>query len=140
MKTNDADRHSPFFRTGIIVACLIIAVALSGCAAAIVGAGAAGASVAYKMGQMEATLPANLPAVVAATNDALTHLQLAVISRKQDAFGAAFTARTAMDSKVQVRLISMADNATQVKIRVGVFGDEPMSLKIYEQIRSELPK
>jgi len=125
------------FRTGMAALLLAMAVVLSGCAAVIVGAGA-GAGVAYKMGQMEATAPADLRATVTATDDAFAHLQLALVSKKVDAFGAEFIGRTALDHKISVKLTGMTDTATTVRIRIGVFGDEAMSLKVYDQIRAGL--
>jgi hypothetical protein len=137
MKTNLADNLSIVHKIGMTALAAVLVAALAGCAAVIVGAGA-GATVAYKMGQMEATAPAGLSATAKATNDAFAQLQLALVSKKEDAFGAEFIGRTAMDKKVLVQLSGAGDKATQVKIRIGYFGDEPMSLKIYEQIKAGL--
>lgn len=138
MKTSTQPALSARLRLGVATVLVILGACLPGCAAVIVGAGA-GAGVAYKMGQMEATAPAELRATVSATEEAFTHLQLALVSKKVDAFGAEFIGRTAMDQRISVRLTGASDTATQVRIRIGVFGDETMSLKIYDQIRAGLP-
>ncbi|MFI5337460.1 MAG: DUF3568 family protein, partial [Opitutales bacterium] len=132
-----APSRSPLGQTILALLAFGLAGIMSGCAAVAVGAGT-GAAVAYKMGKLESTVPATLPAMVKATDGAIVQLQLAKVSESKDALGANITARTALDKKVEITLSRQTDQTTQVGIRVGIFGDEQASLKILDQIKSSL--
>ena len=51
---------------------------------------------------------------------------------------AVLVARTALDKKVEVALTNSGNKLTDIKIRVGIFGDEQLSLSILEKIKSGL--
>lgn len=108
----------------------------SGCVVAAVGAGAG--AVAYIRGELEATLDSSLNVAVKATNRAIGQLEFAKVSEKKDALSANLIARTAQDKKVEIDLIKVGDKVTKVKIRVGVFGDEAVSMAILEKIKQGL--
>jgi flavin-binding protein dodecin len=76
--------------------------------------------------------------VVAAARETLKELEFARVSDNKDAIKAALVSRTAMDKKVEITLENGGKNITNVKIRVGVFGDEKMSLTILEKIKANL--
>ncbi|ACB74869.1 DUF3568 family protein [Opitutus terrae] len=126
-----------------VVALLSLAVSLAvvagmtGCVAVAAGAGA-GAAVAWVRGELQTNLSADFENAVRATNRALTQLQLAKISEKKDALNAVITARNAADKKIEIQLANAARNLTKVEIRVGVFGDEPLSIAILEKIKDNL--
>lgn len=125
------------------VALLSLAVSLAvvagttGCVAVAAGAGA-GAAVAWVRGELQTNLSTDFESAVRATNRAITQLQLAKISEKKDALNAVITARNAADKKIEIRLANSARNLTKVQIRVGVFGDEPLSIAILEKIKDSL--
>ncbi len=121
-----------------LLACVLVA--SSGCFLLAIGAaGAAGAgTVAYISGELTTTLNGRLDSVSNAAGRATTQLQLAKISDKRDAFSSVIIARTAQDDKVTIKIEKEGDDLCRVKIRVGVFGDEPKSRAILEKIRSEL--
>ena len=48
------------------------------------------------------------------------------------------TARTSTDKKVTVVLIKESDSLTQIRVRVGLLGDEVLSLRVLEKIKSHL--
>jgi hypothetical protein len=50
---------------------------------------------------------------------------------------AILVARTAGDKKVEIRVKQLSENATTVKIRVGVFGDESLSIAILDKIKAK---
>lgn len=130
-------KSTPFLlRSVALVAFALAAVFQSGCVVAAVGAGAG--AVAYIRGELEATLDSSLNATVKATDRAISQLEFAKVSEKKDALSANLIARTAQDKKVEIDLIKVGDKVTKVKIRVGVFGDEAVSMAILDKIKQGL--
>ena len=111
--------------------------ATSGCLAVAAGAGA-GAAVAYVRGDLDATLNAGFEKAVHAANAAVGDLKFAKVSEKKDALQAILTVRNAADKKIEIRVTQVGDALTKVKIRVGVFGDEALSLTILDKIKANL--
>jgi hypothetical protein len=112
-------------------------VGTSGCVAVAAGAGA-GAAVAYVRGELDTTLSADFEQTARAADRAITELQFAKVAERKDALLDIITARTAADKKVEVRIENVARNLTRVKIRIGLFGDEALSLSILDHIKSNL--
>ncbi len=112
-------------------------VSLTGCVAVVAGAAGAG-TVAYVRGELESTLGAGYERSVEATNLAIQQLQFAKVSERRDALLDTITVRTAGDRKVVIRVNKVADFSSRVRIRVGWFGDEALSLTILEKIRANL--
>ncbi len=109
----------------------------SGCV--VVAAGAAGAgAVAYIRGELDASLGNNYEAVVKAANRTISQLEFAKIGTRKDALSANLTARTAQDKKVEIIVTKSGDALTRVQIRIGVFGDEQMSMTILDKIKANL--
>jgi hypothetical protein len=118
---------------------LIAAVSLpawSGCVAVAVGAGAG--VVAYVRGDLETTLPNDYDHVVDSAREAVKTLEFVKVSDSKDAFKGVLIARTALDKKVEISFTNAGKNLTNIKIRVGVFGDEQISLAILEKIKNGL--
>ncbi len=103
----------------------------------VAGAGA-GAAVAYVRGDLDANLSANLERSSKAVNRAVEALQFAKVSENKDALQAIFVARNAADKKIEIRLETAGDSLTKIKIRVGVFGDEALSLAILDKVKAAL--
>lgn len=110
--------------------------ALSGCILAAAGAGAG--AVAYVRGELDAKVDHDYNAVVDATRSALADLEFARVSENKDALKAVMISRTAMDKKVEVTLANSGKKLTSIKIRVGVFGDEQVSMTILDRIKGRL--
>jgi hypothetical protein len=109
----------------------------AGCVA-VVAAGAAGGTVAYVRGALQATLDQPVEQVGAAATRAVEQLKFALVSSKVDAVSGEIIARTALDVKVAVALKRVSDRSTSVDIRVGVFGDQAISQQVLEQIKRNL--
>jgi len=105
--------------------------------AVVAGAGA-GAAVAWVRGDLEATLDAGLDKGVDAVNAAIVQLKFAKVSEKKDALQAIVIARNAADKRIEFQLAHQGARLTKLKIRVGVFGDEALSLSILEKIKASL--
>ena len=114
----------------------IAPVALTGCWA--VAAGAAGGTVAYVMGDLEAVRAEGLDQVYQATLDAMQQLEFSVTSKQKDALQAEVIARNAADKKITVEMEKSTEDTTSINIRVGLFGDEEKSRMIYEKIVENL--
>ena len=108
---------------------------LTGCIAVAAGAGAG--AVAYVRGELEANLANDYNKVVQATRDAIKDLEFVKVSENKDALKALIIARTAMDKKIEINVTNMGGN-TKVTIRVGVFGDEQLSMSILDKIKANL--
>ena len=112
----------------------------AGCVAVAVGAGAgaAVAAVAYVRGDLDATLNASFDKSIAAANKTIEQLQFVKVSQNKDALQAILVARNAADKKIEFRVEKGGDGVTNLKIRVGVFGDEALSLAILDKVKANL--
>ncbi len=124
-------------KIGLFAVGLAVAASLTGCVAVVAGAAGAG-TVAYVSGGLDASLNSNYEKTVAASDLAIQQLEFAKVSEKKDALTAYFTARTAADRKVTIKVIKIADQATQVEIRVGFFGDKLLSMTILDKIKANV--
>jgi hypothetical protein len=113
-----------------------LGLSVSGCAAALVGAGAAG--VAYVRGDLQATMDKNITEVYDASLKAVDELELSVISKQKSALDAKIVTRSSQDKKIHIMLKRTEANATDLSIRIGAFGDETQSRAIYDQINKNL--
>lgn len=126
-----------FLRTLLAVALLGVTAATTGCIAVAAAAGA-GAGVAWIRGALETNLDRDLDRVYRATQEAVRGLEFAVVTERKSSVDATVVARTALDKKVEVVLKQAGAKTTHVSIRVGVFGDEAMSLAILDRIKEAL--
>ena len=122
----------------VLGAAALLMALMPGCVAVVAGAAGAGSAVAYTTGELDAELPAGLGKTQNATREAVQGLGFALVSEKADALGAVFICRTALDKRVRIELARVGDGITKVEIRVGVFGDETVSLGTLEKIRGNL--
>ncbi len=127
-----------------VILILMLAVSpliLTGClAAAAIGGGAvAGAgTIAYIKGELKATEGHSIDETWAATVAAIDELQFLVINKLKDAVSAELKAQTADNKTVNIELKRIADNLTEIKIRVDTFGDEALSRYILNKIQANL--
>ncbi len=120
----------------IIALALPVLVATSGCV--LVAAGAAGAGVAWVRGALKTTVSYDMAKTYKASARAVQQLGFAKISEEKSALDAVLISRTAADKKVEIRLRSIGDKLTELETRVGLFGDEALSLAILEKIKANL--
>ncbi len=106
----------------------------TGCAVALIGAGAAG-TMAYIEGDLEATEPYDVEKVYQASQVAIRELGLARISQSQDVLGAQIIARDALDKKITIKIKYHTEYSSKLSIRVAMFGSEEKSRQIYLKIR-----
>lgn len=109
-----------------------------GCVAVVAGAAAGAGAVAYVRGELQAKLDRRYEVVERAANHAIEELQFKKISENKDALTAIIVARTAEDTKVQIKVLRVSDNAATVQIRVGLFGNEALSRIVLDKIKEAL--
>jgi hypothetical protein len=102
------------------------------------GAGAGAGAVAYVRGELEAPLDANFDRALRASQKTIEQLKFAKVSEKQDALVATLVARNADDKRIEIRVESQGANRATVKIRVGILGDESLSMTILDKIKASL--
>lgn len=143
MKDADAEaRPGRLHRLGLLglILCLPL---LAGCVAIAAG-GAAAAGAATGVAYYEGDLQTNLGHPTADVNDAVLaaaeDLQLGLVRAKGDAFSGTFRYRDARGTNVRMSTKSLGSQTTRLRIRVGIFGNENLSLQILEAIRGRLPQ
>ena len=110
---------------------------IPGCAAAIVGVGAAG-TVAYIKGDLEAEESKSINAVYAATKKAVNQLGLIVTEDNKDAMTAVIVSHDVEGKTITIKLKSATEKTTKLSIRVGLFGSKRKSALIYQKIHDNL--
>ena len=127
------------YRRSLIAVVICVGVLSSyGCAALVVGGAAGAGTVAYVRGELKAVEDVSLDRAWPAAKQAMSDLEFSVTKSEKDAFNGELVARGAGDKKVVVELKRQSDSVTEIKIRVGTFGDEAMSRKILETIKKHL--
>ena len=115
-----------------------VTVLQSGCLLVAAGAVAGAGAVVYVRGELQASLDNGYESVKKAANHAVDQLQFKKISESNDALKDVLVARTADNTKVEITIIKVSDVLTKVNIRVGVFGDQALSMTVLEKIRAGL--
>lgn len=128
------------WRKVLAVGAILWVPALSGCAAALIGAGAgAGAgTVAYIQGEHSQIHKGAYEKAWSATLTALKQMDIRVVKTEKDALGGTITARRADDTSVTIKEEPVGTDSTRVRIRIGMFGDQVASESIQARIDSNL--
>jgi hypothetical protein len=124
--------YKQFLLTSLLGLSLLIN---SGCPAVLLGGAAGAGSVAYITGELKSTEEVPMSRAWRATQKTMNDLGFAITSMEKDAFYGQIIARGAGDKKVKIKLERQSDKLTGIRIRVGTFGDEPLSLQILNNIR-----
>jgi hypothetical protein len=123
----------------VLIALLASIVALtSGCLLFVAGA-AAGAGVgtyAYVSGELRSSEAVKLDKAWNAAQAAMKDLGYTVTEKQKNGLEGKLIARGPGDKKVQVNLVKKSDTVTEIRVRVGTFGDEGLSRQILDKIKS----
>ncbi len=117
-----------------------LALALTGCTAALVGAGA-GVGVgtySYLKGELKVTYPVSYQKVVAAAEQAVRDLGFALVKEERDAIRCRIDAKMADGTKVKLKVDSQSPKITVLRIKVGWFGNKDVSLQIMRAIEKNM--
>ena len=121
-------------RLALAVSLALMALVALGCKTTIVGTGGE-TRATYRLGTLTAEEGRGIDAVYEAAQQAMNSLGLNVIQNNKDALQAQIVARDAMDKKITVKLLSVTENSTQLKIDAGSL---EKGQRIYEAIRNNL--
>ncbi len=110
---------------------------LSGCGVLILGGAAAG-TVGYVSGDLKATLEGSFEKVVEAADSAISDNAITQVAKDESQHNVAYELRTLQQDKITLTITRASKDLTNVTIRVGVFGDEPLSRHILTEIESRL--
>ena len=97
-------------------------------------------AVAWVRDALQTTVDASLDHTVKATTAALKSLQFSAVTTRADAISGIVTANTARDEKIEITITSVTPVQTRLDIRVGTFGDQPVSQRILREIQQQLRK
>ena len=115
---------------------LLLTVSLSiGCPAVLVDGAAGGGAVAYIRGELKTTEEVSLNRAWRAARMAMTDLEFSIASKEKNAFDGRIHASGASGKEIDVALKKIFPSRTEIRIRVGLFGDESLSRKILEAIK-----
>jgi len=138
---------SPRARLGLVVPCLwlcLLAISLSGCLVAAVGAGAGAAAYGYYQGNSVAVCGAEFGETYQATKLALADLAMPI--RHEEHQGTTGEIESSIEDGTHVtikmeekpRMQASDGHQTEVTIRVGYFGDSTISNNIQQKIASHI--
>jgi len=130
-------RSAAGIRLSVALLVLGLVPLISGCVA-VIAAGAGAGAVAYVRGEMNTTLERDLNGVFAAAQRALADLEFAKVNDRKSGVDAQLVARTALDKRVEIKLTKVTDRLTRIQIRVGLVGDQDLSLTVLEKIKARL--
>ena len=105
---------------------------------ALVGAGVAVGVTAYVEGNLEVSLDHTPVDVAKATEKAFATLGITKVSSTSSALSTETIGRTSKDEKVRVVADAAGERGSKLSIRIGVFGNEAESMRIYDEIRKNL--
>lgn len=112
---------------------------LAGCAALVVGA-AVGTAAVFLEGDLEGYLATDIHGAVDATLAAADDLKLTAVSKTGDVYRATMVAQNPAGQKVTIKLHSESPAVTEVKIRIGVTGNEAESRRVLNAIERRVRK
>lgn len=120
----------------LLAAGLLLSASLSiGCPAVLVGGAAGGGAVAYIRGELKTTEEVSLNRAWRASQMAMSDLEFTITDKEKDAFDGRIQASGAGGKTIDVALKKISPTRTEIRIRVGLFGDESLSRQILERIK-----
>jgi len=127
-------------RAIVLLAIALVASLSAGCALLAIGAGAAAGAgtVAYLKGELKANVDAPLAQAQKAAEEARKEMQYTVVERTEAVARGKIVAKGAGDKRIEVSLRRLTPKATEIGIRVGVFGDEALSRQVLQAIQKRL--
>lgn len=124
-----------------IAACVVLAALFAGtngCGALLLVGGAGTSAIAFATGELRTTEQASLAELDAACATAVDVLGYDEVETERNANRIRWRARTAAGDPVDIHLAAKKSDRTELRIRIGVFGDETKSRLVLEQIHQAL--
>ncbi|MBI4244154.1 MAG: DUF3568 family protein [Planctomycetes bacterium] len=111
---------------------------LTGCVPLVIGAAAGAGGVAWVQGRLAKNLDSSVEEVYHASIGGLKDIKYPIIEDDLNQEGAHIKATDDRGDKVDIRIHALTENAAQIQIRVGFFGNEKKSQIILEAIENRL--
>lgn len=123
-----------------ITLALALPLATAGCPAALFGAGAAvgAGALVWQSGWLRVNIPEPMERVHRAAKAAVADFKAAIEEEKLKTSSGIVDATMPDGRRVVVETRLVGPKETQVRIRVGLWGDQAISLQLYEQIKKHL--
>jgi hypothetical protein len=142
-RLNDVSQSIELLRNkagrGLVIALGAAFVATSsGCGALLLIGGAGTSAIAFATGELRTTEEAPLAEVDAACGEAIDRLGYEDVTTEREASRVRYRGRTVGGEPVDIRLEAKEPETTQLRIRIGVFGDEATSRLVLEEIQQSL--
>lgn len=99
---------------------------------------AAAETAAYGLGELRSLEQASLERTWQAAQKAVENLDFTITSRLKDPLSAHLIARGANDKKIEINLKKASEDSTEVRIRIGILGDEMLSRQVLEKLKKNL--
>lgn len=109
----------------------------SGCGVLILGGAAAGTA-GYVSGDLNATVDGGFQSVIDAADSAIRENSITQVSKDVTLHSAVYELRTLQDDKIILTINRATRDLTNITIRVGVFGDEPLSHNVLKEIETRV--
>jgi hypothetical protein len=135
-KASVIERRQKMLAKRAMLICMeaIVVIGVIGCAPTIVSTDAG----VYQNGKLWATSSKDVDSVYAATLQAMDKLQLQVTDKAKDVFAAKVIAKSADNEMIVVKITPTGDQKVAYDIKVGAFGNEERSRKVYGEIINAL--
>lgn len=121
-----------------LIASVLLLGSTTGCVALLVGGAAGAGAVAYQRGALISKEAASLDATWNACRAAVKKLEFVETLNRKDALEGTLEAKTANNKTVTFSLHRLTDTTTELRIRVGTFGDEALTRQIHDAVRKAL--
>lgn len=125
-------------RNAVLTALLGLIACSTGCGALLLVGGAGTSAIAFATGELRSREETPLAEVDAAVATAVDVLGYDEVETERDADRIRWRARTAAGDRVDIRLLARGRDSTELRIRIGVFGDEAKSRLVLEHIHQAL--
>ena len=122
----------------LLGASLTVVLLQAGCGALLLVGGAGTGAIAFATGELRVTEDVPMATLHEATKNAIETLRYVDIEASLEGDRIRWRATTAGGDPVDIQLISRDDGQTDLRIRIGVFGNEARSRLVLEQIRQAL--
>lgn len=121
----------------IVLSGLLIA-ASSGCGALLLVGGAGTSAIAFATGELRSSEEVSLETLEEASRQAVERLDYQDVEIERQPDRVRIRARTAGGESVDLRMLARSPERTDLRIRIGVFGDEAASRLLLEEIHQSL--